>query len=956
MTSAYARQTVTRMRLASGLLALCVLAFSSSPALSQTDLTGKRPLRQSDYDSWRSIQSQSLSPDGKYLAYVLVPQEGDSEVVVRNLGTGEEWRYPRGSYSSYDSTNGRSRAGSPVFTADSRFVLFRIPPQIAELNRAKKERRKADEMPKDVLAIIELATGALQTVDRARNFQVPTDGGDFIACLVEPHAARKQDRGNLVVLNLRDASRRILPGVDRYLLSDEGDLLFYVGARIDNAGVHVVRPGAGAPKAIVSGRGAYLQLTWSAKHKRLAFVSDRGNSAARPGFSIYLWNHGATAAVETISAATPGFPADMRIGEKADLAFSDDGESLFFGISASPEEQDNYPPRNGQAAVVDLWHWREDYIQPMQKIRAERDRNRHYRAVYHRESKRVVQLADPTMPEVIPSGNGRWALGSDDRPYRISVDYDNSYFDFYLVDTTDGSRRLLLTKQHWKPSWSPGGNYLLFYDGKDWNSISVPDCRLVNLTKRIPVGFAKEDHDLPNPPPSYGYAGWTPEEDFVLLYDRYDIWKIAPDGSLAENLTDGVGRLNSLQFRHVKLNPNAVTIDSNEPLLLRAENEHTRDSGFYMDRLEGGLPEKLIMSARHFSMPAKARWADIYLLTASTFYDFPDLLVTNNTFRTMNKVSNANPQKANLLWGEAELVRFKDLDGLSGSAMLIKPENFDPRKKYPMIVYIYERLSEELHHFVDPKPGHSINPSYYASNGYLVLMPDIVYTIGEPGQSVLKCVLPAVQAVIDRGYVNEAALGIQGHSWGGYQVAYLVTRTSLFTAAAAGAPVANMTSAYSGIRWGTGLARQFQYEQTQSRIGGNLWQHPDRFIENSPVFLANHVQTPLLMLHNDGDDAVPWNQGIEYFLALRRLGKEAYLFNYNGESHGLRKRVNQKDYTIRLQQYFDHLLKGAEKPEWMERGIPFLERDKEKQRFNALVSKPPSSEPSETPRQARSSP
>jgi dienelactone hydrolase len=910
----------------------------------------------SDYDPWRSIQGQKLSPDGKYLAYLLVPQEGDSEVVIRNLGTGEERRHTRGTYSSYESSSGRTSAGSAFFTADSRFLVFRIPPQTTELDRAKKEKRKSDDMPKDYLAVIELATGGLQTIDKARSFQVPPEGSDFIACLVEPDAARKQDRGNLVLLNLRDGSRKVFPGVESYLLTDEGDLVLYIGARADNAGIHVARVGGGAPKAILSGRGNYQKLTWSARHKSLAFLSDRGNSAARPGLSVYLWNQGASTAVESISATTTGFPADMRISDKADLTFSNDGDSLFFGISASPEERDNPSLRNGQNAVVDLWHWGEDYIQPMQKVRAERDRNRHYRAVYHREDKRVVQLADPTMPEVVQSNSGRWALGSDDRPYRIAVDYDNSYFDFYLVDTTDGSRRLLLTKQHWKPSWSPSGRFLLFYDGKDWNSISVPDCRLVNLTRRIPISFAKEDHDLPSPPPSYGHAGWTPEEDYVLIYDRYDIWQIAPDGSSAKNLTDGVGRHNNLQFRHVKLNPSSVTIDPNQPLLLRAENEQTRDSGFYMDRFEGGLPEKLIMSARHFSMPTKAQKADIYLLTASTFHDFPDLLVTNNTFRTMNKVSNANPQKANLLWGQAELVKFHDLDGLSGSAILIKPENFDPRKKYPMLVYIYERLSEELHHFVDPKPGHSINPSFYASNGYLVLMPDIVYTIGEPGRSAFKCVLPAVQTVIDRGYVNEAAIGIQGHSWGGFQVAYLITRTSLFKSAAAGAPVANMTSAYSGIRWGTGLARQFQYEQTQSRIGGTLWQHPDRFIDNSPVFLANHVQTPLLMLHNDGDDAVPWNQGIEYFLALRRLGKEAYLFNYNGESHGLRKRVNQKDYTSRLQQYFDHHLKGTEKPEWMERGIPYLERDQEKQRFNALANKPPASEPSETPRQARSSP
>jgi dipeptidyl aminopeptidase/acylaminoacyl peptidase len=248
------------------------------------------------------------------------------------------------------------------------------------------------------------------------------------------------------------------------------------------------------------------------------------------------------------------------------------------------------------------------------------------------------------------------------------------------------------------------------------------------------------------------------------------------------------------------------------------------------------------------------------------------------------------------------------------------------------MVYIYERLSQGVHSFVEPRPGTSINKTIFVSNGYLVLTPDIVYTVGAPGESALKCVLPAIQAVVDKGFVDENAIGIQGHSWGGYQIAYMVGHTRRFRAAEAGAPVGNMTSAYNGIRWGSGLPRQFQYEKTQSRIGGPLWERPLRYIENSPVFYADRVSTPLLILHNDQDDAVPWYQGIELYLSLRRNGKEVYLFCYHGEKHGIRKRINQKDYSLRMMQFFDHFLKGAAKPEWMERGIPYLERD---QKFNA---------------------
>jgi dipeptidyl aminopeptidase/acylaminoacyl peptidase len=259
-------------------------------------------------------------------------------------------------------------------------------------------------------------------------------------------------------------------------------------------------------------------------------------------------------------------------------------------------------------------------------------------------------------------------------------------------------------------------------------------------------------------------------------------------------------------------------------------------------------------------------------------------------------------------------------------ATLYKPENFDPAKKYPMLVYIYERLTQNVNNYIEPRPTNVISVPYYVSNGYLVLEPDIVYTVGYPGQSALKCVLPAVQEVVDKGFVDEKAIGIQGHSWGGYQIAYMITQTNRFRAVEAGAPVANMTSAYDGIRWGPGLPRQFQYERTQSRIGGNLWEYPMRYIENSPLFQADRIKTPVLMIHNDADDAVPWTQGIEFYLALRRLGKEVYMFTYNGEPHNLRRRPNQKDFTVRMQEYFDYYLKGAPKPVWMEHGIPYLEK------------------------------
>jgi dipeptidyl aminopeptidase/acylaminoacyl peptidase len=930
----------------------------------------KRPLTHADYDNWRSIQGQSLSRDGKFIAYALVPQDGDGEIVVRNLATGAEWRHSRGAQPtrqpdpSGEQPSGRTPfAGRPSFTADGRFVVFSILPTRAETEKAKKEKKRPEEMPKNAMGVMDSATGEVTRIDRVKSFEVPESGNGFIAYLLEPkpeekkaddkkpdappaasaperrrRTGKKEYGSDLVLRNLTDKSERVFPDALEYSISKDAKRLVYVvSSRNEEAnGVYAVTPGTTeGPATLLSGKGKYLKLTWDDKQTQLAFLSDRDDAAAsQPRFKLYH-SDGRSAAAEIVSTSTRDFKPGMVISERGNLSFSLDGTRLFLGVAPppDPEQEAGEDSSTEDKVVVDLWHWKDDYIQPMQKVRAERDRNRSYRAVFHLAEKRFVQLADETLPEANPTSDGRLALGADDRPYRIMVGYDTSYSDYFVVNTLDGSRKPLMKKQQFQVSWSPTGKYALFYDGKDWNTVTVSDGKVVNLTKNLGVNFWQEDHDSPSVAPSYGNAGWTAGDKWVLLYDRYDVWQVAPDGSGGKLLTDGIGRREKTTLRYVRLDSDEKFVNPSKPILLRAENEWTRDSGFYRDRIDGGQPEKLIMAPKGFSVPAKAKEAEVYLFTASTFSEFPDLLVSGPDFKSIKKVSDANPQRAQMLWGTSELVRYKNLDGVQLSGMLVKPENFDPSRKYPMIVYIYETLSEGVHRFIDPRPSHSINASFYASNGYLVFMPDIVYSIGHPGQSALKCVVPAIQSVVDKGFVDEKAIGIQGHSWGGYQIAYMITQTNRFRAASAGALVANMTSAYSGIRWGSGMPRQFQYEHTQSRIGGNLWEQTMLFLENSPVFKADRVQTPLMMIHNDNDDAVPWYQGIEYYLALRRLGKEVYMFNYNGEPHGLRKRVNQKDYTVRLQQFFDHYLKGSARPDWMEKGIPYLQREKEKEKM-----------------------
>ena len=958
------------MKLQRSVALVCTFALLATIAFAQQAPVTKRALTHQDYDSWRSVVAQQVSRDGKFVAYAYVPEDGDGEIVARNVATGVDWRAPRGYRppvpppdesipNAAELIAEQARLLRPVFTADSRFLVFGTEPTKAELTKAKKEKRKPEEMPKNGLSIMDLSTGTVTQIERVKTFRVPEDGSGFIAYLLEPapgttnppsstRAKKKEYGSELVLRNTATGNeRKFADALDFTISKDAKTLIFTTSSKTEETnGVYAVRTDSdAAPTTLLSGKGKYQKLTWDEDNTQIAFISDKEDSAARqPKFRVYNWNLKDPQATEIVSVSSPGFPKDMVISERANLSFSLDGSHLFLG-SAPPPEPEKSPDEEipiDEKVLVDLWNWKDDYVQPIQKVRAEQDRNKSYRAVYDLEAKKFVQLADDTMENVVTSNDGRYAIGSDNRKYRVTADYDPGFSDYYLVNTADGSRKLLATKQRGGYSLSPNAKYAIYFDGHDWNSYSIADGSVANLTKNLKVNFYNEENDTPSTPGSYGIAGWTKDDHDVLIYDRYDVWQVAPDGSRARNLTDGVGRKDKTELRYVRLDPKERSIDPDKPMLLHAENEETRDSGFYRDKVNSdALPQKLLLAAKDFNTPTKAKDADVLIMTASRFDQFPDIWVTNSNFRELKRVSNGDAQRAGYLWGTAELVSFKNADGVPLKGVLLKPENFDAKKKYPMMVYIYERLSQTLHQFRNPSPGTSINPTYYVSNGYLVFMPDIVYTIGYPGPSALKCVLPGIQAVVDRGYVNEDAIGIQGHSWGGYQIAYMVTQTNRFKAAAPGALVANMTSAYSGIRWGTGLPRQFQYERSQSRIGGSLWEYPLRFLDNSPIFRADRVQTPLLMIHNDEDDAVPWYQGIEYFLALRRLGKEAYLFTYNGEKHGLRKRINQKDYTRRLQEFFDHFLKGAPAPEWMEKGIPYLQREKEKEKYRTTEDAKP---------------
>lgn len=942
----------SRRHAAAGAMIFLALLLLPLGALAQ----GKPPLDHDTYDIWNRIQQEELSPDGTWFHYRAAPGHGDATLFVRQVNGDQGFEIPRGQNAS--------------FTRDGAFMVFRIAATLEAQETARKDRNTPT--PRDSLGILTLATGEMEKLPRIRTVTVPDQSSEWIVIhrhapragqeepedeapeeveqeqeeAQERESARDKDPGtDLHFRNLRTGQERVFASVSSYAVHEDGSPLVFAVSSKNGAsdGVFLVTDEALDPHPLLRGEGEYARLTLDREGRQAAFLTNRDTWAAEEDkdleHALYLATlDGPKEARNVAGSGTEGIPRDWRVSEKGSVSFSHDGARLFFGAAPPPPGDPDEDDEMLSSVKVDVWSWHDPLLQPNQLVDLNRERDRTYQAVLHISTNRVVQLEDEALPSVSVGNRGTAdvALGTDDRPYQRIISWDTRFTDHYLVNPHTGERERIATKLRSSASLSPEARWVYWWDGGDfqgdlptgWMVMDLASREVRNVTEAIPHPVFNEISDRPAPPGSYGLAGWTENDERMVVYDAHDLWLVDPRGRDAPvSLTEGYGRANDLRFRVVRLDSDQHHLPPDEDVLLSAFHGATKASGFYRTRLDGPRPPvRLVMGDLAFAGLTKSTDADVLLFSKRTFQMFPDLWTASADFRGQQRLTNVNPQQNDYNWGSAELMTWTSADGEELQGILYKPENFDPSRKWPMMVYFYERSSDGLHgHFI-PGTGTSINRSFYVSRGYVLFLPDIPYKTGYPGESAMNAILPGITAIVDQGFIDRERIGVQGHSWGGYQIAYMVTRTNIFAAAEAGAPVSNMTSAYGGIRWASGRVRQMQYETGQSRIGGTLWDAQHRFIENSPLFTAYKVETPLLILHNDEDGAVPWEEGIQLFVALRRLDKPTWLVNYNGQGHGVSGRFPQLDWTIRMQQFFDHYLQDAPPPTWMVHGVPALQK------------------------------
>ena len=966
---------MTRARIAFAVVLTLVLStVDRSPLRAADDARATRALALDDILAWKSIGSAVVSNDGRWFGYRLSPTEGDGQIVIRSTEGDKEMRFPAG---EIPPPPDEAPAGPPpapprlvVFSDDSRWAAYTIYPAARDARQLRRQNRPVQNKA----AIVNLETGDKIEIDRVKRFAFageraggialhrygPADGPPASA---SGGAARPPDRpkgSDLILRELETGAELNIGNVSDFAFDKRGRSLAWTIDAQDKVGngLLVRNMENGVVTTVDSGSASFERPTWTESGNALAAVKGTEDRRYRDKLYTVIGYSGVDSpSPRKVVFKLPDTLDGFTISPNRNPAWTDDLTAILFGIHeprrASGAERDapasgDAPPADRAAAdpsanepdlpTLTLWHYRDPRLQSQQQVQETRDRNFSYLAEYRVTDDRFVRLADEDVRDVSADGRSQWAIGRDVREYELEGSLDGRrYEDVYAINLASGERKLAAKRVRWSFGASPDGTKFLYYNDGHYFAYDLPTGQTTNITKSAPVDFSDAENDANVIKPPVPPIGWSRDSKSVLLSDGWDIWQAPAAGGTLTNLTVN-GRKEGVRYRRrYNLDPDERGIDLAGAVYIDAYGEWTKKQA--IARIDGGLPGVTMLGWADgvTSRLLKAKKSGRLLFTRETARDFPDYSVGDRDLANARRITDANPQQNEVAWSSGQMVvNYTSAKGDKLQGALYLPANYEKGKSYPTIVYIYERLSQELNQYKAPR-ANGFNEAFYTSNGYAVLEPDIKYRVNDPGMSAVWCVVPAVKAAIATGVVDAAKVGIQGHSWGGYQTSFLVTQTDVFAAGVAGAPLTDLISMYSLIYKNTGGTNQAIFESSQGRFYGGYWDNLEAYMRNSPIFHAKNVKTPLMLLHNDRDGAVDFTQGIEYFNTLRRLGKPVVMLEYVGVNHGLRKPVNQQDYTVRMKEFFDHHLMGKPAPEWLTKGVPRLQmedhlRDRQQQK------------------------
>ena len=885
----------------------------------------KKVLTLEDYPLWKHILSPAISSDGNWISYAFRPNGGDATLYIKSLASDKIYEIPYGS--------------GAKFSEDSRWAAYLIGVSKEEAKKLQKDKKPIPIKGE----LLNLATGEKYTIENTSGIDFSKNSQFFTAKKAQQDKAVKHKGTDLVLRNLKTGLSQNIGNVGEYCFNKPGTMVAYTvdAADKEGNGVCVMKLMNGRFVSLDTDEADYAQIVWDEKGTALSFLKGKLEKDYWERDNVLLAFTGlegeSFVRYEYDPSKDPGFPKGMviserilprrrrgfspsRITENRALIWSEDLSRVFCGI----KEQEKKPEKNKEDLPnVDIWHWKDEQIQSVQVRRFEYDVNFTYRSVFLLKEKKFLQLADKNMRTITLTRNGKWGVGRDAMPYLSDVETMKA--DYYLVDTSSAERKPIVKGIKRTLGVSPHSGHFLYLKDKQLWVYDFEKGTTTNISDKAPVVFVNEEDDHPDEKPPFGLAGWSKDGKSVLVNHRYDLWLLPLDGKNPINITKGVGDEREIRFRYIRLDPEEKFIDTSEPLLLSAYGEWTKKSGYYSLKI-GDQPQELIFADKNFSFRQKAKKTDAMLFSIETFVEFPDLYLSGVDFTDAKKVTDANPQQKDYAWGRRILVDYTNSKGKKLQAALTLPAGYEEGKKYPMLVYFYEKMSQRHHQYSMPTYDDRPHMSAYASDGYLVLMPDVVFEIGKPGTSSLDCISSAVKKVVDLGYADPERIGLQGHSWGGFQSSFIVTQTDLFACVVSGAPPTCIEGEFNQVFKSSGNNNHSYYSRSQGRMGTDPWKDHELYRSQSAIQNADKITTPFMLLHGTEDGSVDWIQSLEYYNAARYLGKEVIFLSYPGEPHHLAKEENQKDFQMRMKQYFDHYLKGKPMPDWMTNGIPYVKK------------------------------
>lgn len=924
-------------------LSSAVLLFLTLPGGAPgVGAQNRLPPSPADYGQWETLAPQArggLSPDGRWIAYGVNRSDRNNELRVTKVA---------------DKTTKTAAFGSqPAFSADSKWLAYAIGHSESQEEKLRQQKKPIQRK----LGLLNLTSGETTTIDAIESFAFDAAGTHLAMRRYPPEhkepapPAAAEDAevaagATLIVRELATGRDTTFGNVSEFTWQDKGTRLAFTINADDKTGngVQLYDPASSALRVLDSAAALYTGLTWRRESDDLTVLRAKTDDRHDGATHVLLAWRGASKATPAATAfdpaADPTFPPGMRTVAFRRPSWSEDGETVFVGIGAwapkvetkADKKDDKADDDANESASVDIWHARDVEVIPRQKLNLRNDRQRNLLSAWHVGTNAFVQLARETTEQVTPLKRQKLAYVASWGPYAMDRSIGRRAADIALVDVATGARTKLVDRiDDGYLQASPGGKYLLYFSADHYWTIDTRSRAIVNITKGLPTAFVNRESDATvRQKPPFGVAGWTKDNQAVLLYDKFDVWRISPDGSTSSRLTGGAPA--QVRVRYVRVNPDEEWIDPGQPMFVSLFGTWSKKSGY--GRINPGVEgvEQLVWDNLAIASLAKAKDADVFAYMAQSFEDSPDLFVGGPDLKSAAQVTATNPFQANFAWGRSEIVEFTSERGERLQGALVYPAGYEPGKKYPMVVYLYERLSDGVHRYSAPSERDYYNASVFTSHGYLFFQPDIVFRPREPGLSVAECVGPAVRKVVAMGAADAARVGVVGHSWGGFDSTFLATHTTIFAAAVAGAPITDLVSNYGNHHWSSGIAETDHIETGQQRMEVPLYEDLPAYIRNSAVFNVQNMKTPLLIEVGDADGTVFWHQGIELYNIARRAKKDVVLLAYAGEDHGLRKKANQVDYQRRIQQWFGHYLKHEPAPAWITTGMSVLEREQELKR------------------------